>query len=213
MKKIKEYFDDEAEIHDELLIQELGLTEFYDAVEQEINKCIHKDNILVLGCGSGLEIERIKFPSIVVGVDISEKMLDVLNRKKLYEGLQLTTICASILDLDFQEEEYDIVLSCYTMHHFNEEQKLNIYKKVHKCLKNNGVFINGDLIAENKDEEEYYHQNAVKIYENEDSPFASLHVDAPFCWLHEKEVLKSSGFTEISLIKEWTKSKLYKCIK
>ena len=213
MKKMNEYFDDEAAVHDELFIQKMGMSEFYDAVEQEINKCIRKGKILVLGCGSGLEIERIKFPSIVVGVDISKKMLDVLKCKKLFERLQLTTVCASILDLDFDENEYDIVLSCYTMHHFNVEQKLAIYKKVHKCLKDNGVFINGDSMVASSDEEEFYRQNAEEIYKKENLPFASLHVDAPLCWLHEKELLRSSSFTEINLIKEWTKTKLYKCIK
>lgn len=213
MKRIKEYFDEEASLHDEFFIHKMGLGEFYDAVEQEINKCIHKDKILVLGCGSGLEIERIKFPSYVVGVDISDKMLDVLKQKKLFEGLQLATVCASILDLDFGENEYDIVLSCFTMHHFNANQKLDIYKKIHKCLKSNGVFINGDTMVANLDEEESFRQMAEEVYEKENLPFASLHIDAPLCWLHEKEILSSSSFREISLVKEWTKTKLYKCLK
>jgi len=179
MKKINEYFDAEAQLHDELFIQKMGLSEFYDAVEQAINNCTHKDKILVLGCGSGLEIERIKFSCIVVGVDISEKMLEVLNRKKLFEGIQLTTVCASILDLDFDENEYDIVLSCYTMHHFNPEQKQDIYKKIYRCLKNNGVFINGDFFAANLDEEEFHRKNAEEVYKKENLPFASLHIDSP----------------------------------
>lgn len=213
MKKMKEYFDEEAAVHDELFVQKLGLAEFYDAVEQELNKCINKGKILVLGCGSGLEIERIKFPSAVTGVDISEKMLEVLKCKKLSEGLQLTTICASFLDLGFEEDEFDIVLSCYVMHHFNERQKLDIYKKIYRSLKKNGIFINGDSMAANMDEEEYYRQNAEKIYQEENLPFASLHIDAPFCWIHEKEVLTASGFTQINLVREWTRTKLYHCIK
>ena len=211
MKKIKEYFDDEAAVHDELFINKMGLSEFYDEVEVELNKCINKYKILVLGCGSGLEIERIKFPSIVVGIDISEKMLDVLNHKELFEELHLTTVCSSFLDLEFEDNEFDIVLSCYVMHHFNVKQKHDIYQKIHHCLKKNGVFINGDTMVANMNEEQHYRQNAERIYKEENLPFASLHIDAPFCWIHEKEVLASSGFTEISLVREWTKTKLYKC--
>ena len=185
MKKINEYFDDEAAIHDELFINRMGLSEFYDAVEQELNKCIKKYKILVLGCGSGLEIERIKFPSIVVGIDISEKMLDALKRKKLFKELRLTTFCASILNHDFEENEFDNVLSCYVMHHFNATQKHDIYQKIYRCLKKDGVFINGDTMVASKAEELYYHQNAEMIYKEENLPFASLHVDAPFCWIHE----------------------------
>lgn len=213
MKTINEYFDEQAILHDELFIQKMGLSEFYDAVEHEINQCIHKDKILVLGCGSGLEIERIKHPSYVVGVDISHKMLDVLKQKKLFEGLQLTTVCASILDLDFGENEYDIVLSCYTMHHFNAEQKMELYRKIHRCLKDHGVFIHGDSMAADSDEEELLRQEAEEVYKKENMPFASLHVDAPLCWQHEKEILASCSFAEICLIKAWTKTKLYRCLK
>lgn len=46
-------------------------------------------------------------------------MLDVLKYQKLFEGLQLTTV-SSILNLDFDENEYDIVLICYSIHYFKE---------------------------------------------------------------------------------------------
>ena len=140
-------------------------------------------------------------------------MLDVLKRKKLIKELRLTTVCSSLLNFEYEENEFDIVLSCYVMHHFNAEQKLDIYQKIHRCLKKNGVFINGDSLAANMAEEQYYYQNAEKIYNEANLPFASLHVDAPFSWKHEEDVLTSSGFTEVSLVKEWTKTKLYKCIK
>ena len=48
---------------------------------------------------------------------------------------------------------------------------------------------------------------------NENMPFGSLHIDVPFCWVHEKEVLKNVGFSQIELVKEWTKTKIYECKK
>ncbi len=213
MKRIKEYFDEEAELHDELFIQKMGLNEFYDEVEKTLNICNPKANILVLGCGSGLEIERIKFPCNVVGLDISEKMLEVLSKKKLYEGVKLTTVCVSFLDMNIRENKYDIVLSCYAMHHFNGEQKQVIYNKIYSCLKDGGVFINGDFMVAGREEEERYLKEAEQIYQRENLPFASMHVDVPFCWEHEKEVVKKTGFSKVKLIKEWTNTKLYKCTK
>lgn len=187
MKNIQDYFNDEAITHDDLFIKNMGMEEFYDEVEIVLNSCNNKSSVLVLGCGSGLEIERIKFPCDVVGVDISNKMLDVLEKKKLYEGVNLSTICGSFLELDFEKDKYDIVLSCYAMHHFNLEQKQSIYNKIYKCLKTDGVFINGDTIAVNRDEEDKYIANAEKIYKKENMPFASIHIDVPFCFEHEKE--------------------------
>jgi len=213
MKKMKEFFDDEAVEHDDLFVKKMGMTEFYDEVEKVLNNCEYKDSVLVLGCGSGLEIERLKFPCNVVGVDLSDKMLEVLEKKKLYDGVNLKTVCGSFLDLDFEEEKYDIVLSCYAMHHFNSEQKQSLYSKVYRCLKKNGVFVNGDTIAVNRKEEDKYMAEAEQMYKNENMPFASLHVDVPFCFEHEKEVLKNAGFNEVELVKEWTNTKLYKCKK
>lgn len=121
-------------------------------IDEEINV-----KILVL-CGSGLEIERIKFPC-------------------------------------------------------NLEQKQNIYGKIYATLKNGGVFINGDTIAANQKEENELMSKAEQIYTNENMPFASMHVDVPFCLEHEKEVLKTVGFSNINLIKEWTNTKIYMCKK
>lgn len=213
MKRMKEYFDDEATEHDNLFIKKMGLDEFYDEIENALNKCKNKASILVLGCGSGLEIERIKFPCNVLGIDISEKMLDVLRKKKLYKDVKLNTLCGSFLDLNFENNSYDIVLSCYAMHHFNSEQKLNIYNKIYASLKNDGVFINGDTIASSKEVEKQSMEKAEKIYKDNNLPFASMHIDVPFCWEHEKEVLKKAKFFEIELIKEWQNTKIYQCKK
>ena len=213
MKKMKDFFDDEAVEHDDLFVTKMGMIEFYDEVEKVLNNCEYKNSVLVLGCGSGLEIERLKFPCNVVGVDLSDKMLEVLEKKKLYDGVKLKTVCGSFLELDFEEEKYDIVLSCYAMHHFNSEQKQSIYCKVYKCLKKGGVFVNGDTIAVNRDEEDKFMVEAEQTYQKENMPFASLHVDVPFCFEHEKEVLKNAGFNEVELVKEWTNTKLYKCKK
>lgn len=99
-----------------------------------------------------MEDERIKFPCDVIGVDISDKMLEVLRKKKLHKDVNLSTRCGSFLELNFEENNYDIVLSCYAMHHFNLEQKQNIYSKIYATQKNGGVFINGDIIATNQKE-------------------------------------------------------------
>ena len=53
MKKMKDFFNDEALEHDDLFVKKMGMTEFYDEVEKTLNSCEHKSSVLVLGCGSG----------------------------------------------------------------------------------------------------------------------------------------------------------------
>jgi 2-polyprenyl-3-methyl-5-hydroxy-6-metoxy-1,4-benzoquinol methylase len=144
MKKIEDYFNEEALKHDELFNHKMGMTKFYDEIECQIQKCYKKSNILVLGCGTGLEIERIKSSANVTAIDISKKMLNELRKKILFREVNLITVCGSILEHDFGINNYDLVISCYVMHHFNEEQKTKIYRKIFDCLKEGGVFLNGD---------------------------------------------------------------------
>jgi len=213
MKRMEDYFNEEAAKHDDLFVEKMGMVEFYDEIERLIDGCNNKNNILVLGCGTGLEIERIKCSTNVTAIDIAEKMLDELKKKPLYKDLILTTICGSLLDLDFGKHSYDLVISCYVMHHFNEEQKISIYKKIFNCLTDVGAFINGDSMEKNQEDEQMRYKEAEKIYMESNLSFGSLHIDAPFCIDHEMAVLNKVGFNDIVLEKEWTRTKLYRASK
>lgn len=213
MEKIEEHFNKEAEKHDVFFIEQLGLKEFYDEIETQLNKSIARDNILVLGCGSGLEIERIRFESNVTAIDISENMIMKLNEKVLYDGVTLKTICGSFLDIDFGKDQFDIVLSCYAMHHFDEEQKIKLYEKVLDSLKSKGAFINGDSMAENREEEINRYEKAKAIYTEHNMPFGSLHIDVHFCLDHELETLMKAGFQDVIIEREWQRTKLYRALK
>ncbi|MDF2941557.1 MAG: methyltransferase family protein [Herbinix sp.] len=213
MKTMADYFNEEAVKHDDFFVGKLGMTEFYDELEHQIDTCNNKNNILVLGCGTGLEIERIKCSTYVTAIDIAEKMLVELKKKALYKGLFLTTICGSLLDLNFGHHTYDLVLSCYVMHHFNEEQKITIYEKIFNCLTDNGVFIHGDSMEKNYEDEQLRYKEAENIYIENNLPFASLHIDIPFCIEHEISVLNKVGFNDIVIEKEWSRTKLYRATK
>jgi tRNA (cmo5U34)-methyltransferase len=44
MKKIEDYFNEEAAKHDDLFVQKMGMTEFYDEIEHQIERCYKKSN-------------------------------------------------------------------------------------------------------------------------------------------------------------------------
>lgn len=210
MESMSEHFDKEAQKHDKNFINSMGMTEFYNEIEKQLEKCPVKNNVLVLGCGTGLEIERIKFMANVVAVDISENMIKELLKKKLSDSITLHTVCGSFLDLEFDDNHYDIVLTCYAMHHFNEKQKKVIYNKICNCLSENGAFINGDTMEKTKEDEIRQLEEAERIYNEAKLPFGSLHVDIPFCYEHELEILKTAGFKNVVLEKSWERTKLYR---
>lgn len=189
------------------------MAEFYDEVERQIDLCKLKENILVLGCGTGLEIERIHSNSNVTAIDVSEEMLNKLKEKKLDENINLSIICGSYFDIEFGLNKYDLILSSFSFHHFNKEQKQFLYKKIYDSLKDSGIFINGDSMSDIIEKEERLLKEAEATYDKHHMEFGSLHIDVPFTWSSEKMVLKYAGFTEISIEKEWRITKLYKAVK
>ena len=210
MKTMKEVFDSKSAQHDSDFIARLGLVEFYDAVQNQIDQCSQKDSILVLGCGTGLEIEGIHHACRVTAVDLSPEMLEQLKAKELDSRIQLSLVCASYFDLDLGMDKYDIVLSCYSLHHFTAEQKGALYKKILACLKPDGAFINGDLVSKDVETEAQLFARAEKSYTDAGLPFGHLHIDVPLTAAHEAELCMSAGFTDFRVVRQWTRSAIMK---
>ncbi|MDF2589940.1 MAG: methyltransferase family protein [Anaerocolumna sp.] len=213
MKSMEEFFNEEATHYDNNFINVLGMSEYYDEIEKQLNQCVHKYDILVLGCGTGLEIERIKSKSNVTAIDISKSMVDELQKKDFSKEINLNTIVGSYFDVDFGIKTYDIVLSSYSFHHFNKEQKLFLYAKIYNCLKENGRFIHGDSVAATMDDELTRLKEADKIYADSKFPFGSIHIDVPLTIQSEFLILRNAGFTDIKIEKEWGRTTLYKAKK
>ena len=173
----------------------------YDQVHSEFlpTKKLLADNlpsdskrILDLGCGTGLELIEVfkRFPNIqVTGIDISDKMLEELQKRPF--STNVTTICGDFFTTDFGTE-YDAVISTSALHHFFEKEKLILYKKILQALKDGGYFINCDRIAISTEEE----QEAIYNYNHRLSEFK--HLDTPLTKENELRLLQEAGFREIS---------------
>ena len=122
IETMSDFFDNRADTYDDHMLNELDLNAFYN----EIAECIPKNRtnikLLDLGCGTGLELERIFriYPfAEVTGIDLSGKMLDILRAKYRDKTSQLKLIRQSYFDMDFGVDIYDIVLSAYSLHHYS----------------------------------------------------------------------------------------------
>ena len=207
------HFNKCASDYDRNFYEDLGMCEFYDEIEKQLDICGKPKNILVLGCGTGLEIERIKYSAIVTAIDISSGMLAELNKKELYPEVILNTICSSYFDVTFPEAHFDMVLSTYSFHHFTAQQKAKLYTRIYNCLKTSGYFVNGDIVCKDKETEIKVKKQAEELYKRKGLPFGSLHVDVPLALDTELSLLSNAGLKSISVERRWNKTALMKAVK
>lgn len=100
---------------------------------------LHNKSVLDLGRGFGWHClyAREQQASSVIGVDISEKMLQQAREKT--NDPAITYIQPPIEDIDFTSEQFDVVLSSLAFHYI--ESFAAICRKVHSFLKPGGSFI------------------------------------------------------------------------
>jgi ubiquinone/menaquinone biosynthesis C-methylase UbiE len=104
-------------------------------------------NILDLGCGTGsgtLDIAtQLEGTGKVVGLDLSKKMIEQAKKKFTgfrYDNLEFRIGSGSSLDYN---NHFDYVISTNSYHHFDDKEE--IFSKVQKSLKLNGVYIVQDI--------------------------------------------------------------------
>ncbi|WP_339803091.1 class I SAM-dependent methyltransferase [Paenibacillus sp. FSL R5-0744] len=100
---------------------------------------LHNKSVLDLGCGFGWHClyAREQQASSVVGVDISEKMLQEAREKT--DDPAISYIQMPIEDIEFASEQFDVVISSLVLHYVKSFEA--ICRKVHTYLKPGGSFI------------------------------------------------------------------------
>lgn len=212
LEEMSSFFDQRADTYDNHMLNELDLEVFYS----EIAKCIPlgRENIrgLDLGCGTGLEIERVfeVYPDVhVTGVDLSQKMLDIFKNKFIGKEKQLNLICNSYFNVEFGKESFDFVLSTYSLHHFRAELKLELYKKTFDWLKDDGVYIEGDYTVKSKEKEIFYLAEVNRIREENGYSEEFYHYDTPLSIQTQIDLFREAGFGKVTLQKEWENTSIF----
>ena len=204
LTEMRSFFNDLAPEYDKIIIDKSDADlEGKQLVASFIPE--YAKSLIDFGIGTGLELEAIfaKFPNIeVTGLDISENMLKLLRDKYIAQNINLH--CESYLDYDFGVKQYDVALSIKTLHHYDHNVKTALYKKIHACLNEGGVYIECDKMVLNQEEEDFhfaeYEQLKQKqgIYDNQ-----AYHYDTPCTLSNQKRMLLTAGFSNVKEV--WRK--------
>lgn len=191
LEEMSEFFSSRLEEYEEHM--SIWKNAYYKFAGLLPEKC---ENILDLGCGTGLELDEIwKInPKIhVTGVDLCQDMLIRLLEK--HGDKNLKAVCADYLIYDFGESKWDAVISFESFHHFMPEQKAVLYQKIYRGLKEGAAFILGDYIACCMEEEEILRNTYMEKRRKCSIPEGkNVHFDIPLTLEHELELLKGAGF-------------------
>lgn len=195
MEKMDEFFTARVEGYDEHMLNEVGgCREAYEKMAELIPD--GTENILDLGCGTGLELAGIfkRFPDVsVTGIDLSKAMLEKLSKK--YSDKNITLINADYFSTDLGRERFDTVISFQTMHHFSHEMKIGLYKKILNSLKSGGVYIECDYMAETQAEEDHWYAENARIRKEMNIPENEFyHFDTPCTAPNQIKMFKAAGF-------------------
>ena len=161
--------------------------------------------VLDLGCGTGLELGAyfLHNPDAqVTGIDLSEGMLGALRAK--FPNRRLSLIRGSYFDVPLRKGVYDAAVSVESLHHFTQQEKAGLYRKLCAALKADGYFVLTDYTAADDTEEARGFAELARLKaEQGAAPDALYHYDTPLTCAHEMEALSQGGFARVELVRRW----------
>lgn len=160
------------------------------------------EKLLDIGCGTGLELDKIfeRFPQLyVTGVDLSEQMLNKLSEK--HKNRNLSIIRANYFTYDLGEACYDVAISFETLHHYEKEKKKQVFARLCRSLKEGGVYLECDYIASSEEIERLCFEECARRRKRDGiPPDTFVHFDTPLTLEHEMQAMREAGFSKVELV-------------
>ena len=199
LERMSDFFTARLDGYEEHMLTEVG-KELYKKLAELVPD--NTEKILDLGCGTGLELDEI-FKRLlhvsVVGIDLTQAMLDKLKQKHPDKNIKL--ICGNFFDIDLGDNTYDTTISFQAMHHFSHDEKVGLYGRIHKALNPDGVYIEADyMVTEQSVEDELCTENA-RIRREMNIPLDEpYHFDTPCTVDNQIALLKQAGFSSAEAV-------------
>jgi len=122
-------------------------------------------NVLDLGCGFGWHCRYVREQeaSSVIGVDISEKMLQ--KARENTDDPLISYMKMPIEEINFTDSQFDVVISSLAFHYIKSFEE--ICKKVYKCLRTGGTFlfsVEHPIFSSRNEQDWYYDEQGNRLH-------------------------------------------------
>ena len=215
LEKMADFFENRLDGYDEHMMTNIeAADEFYPFTAKQL-PTTENCHILDLGCGTGLELEKyylLNLSARITGIDLSQGMLSTLKNK--FADKDITLICGSYFDVPFGISLFDSAVSVESLHHFTKAEKVPLYTKLRRALKDGGYFVLTDYFSLTDEEEQMHRQNLSELKAEQgisDDEF--YHYDTPLTVKHETEALLEAGFSSVEVLKNWGATYTIKAVK
>lgn len=205
LEKMGEFFDNRLDMYEDHQLNEIeSAREFYRFTA----RCLPEHDgarILDLGCGTGLELGfyfEINPRAEVTGIDLAEGMLRELKEK--FADKNITVIWGSYFDIPFEVCCYDAAVSVESLHHFTQEEKTGLYRRIAGALTEGGYYILTDYFAQSDESESAFRTELTRLKKEQginDDEF--YHFDTPLTLEHEIQALNEAGFSSVEVLGRW----------
>ncbi|QEK11422.1 class I SAM-dependent methyltransferase [Crassaminicella thermophila] len=174
-EKIANKYDNQTGIKDRVM--------YKDLIEKIKNELNGQENVLEVACGTGIiALEIAKFSKKVIGIDISEKMIQIANSKLQKEEIYNVEFkIGDGYNINFKNNSFDIVLLCNVLHVVKDPTKL--LKEAKRVLKDEGVIITSTDCYGKKDTLKAKFQYIFTIIANK------IRIIPYLSWFREKDII------------------------
>ena len=215
LEAMSDFFEARLGDYDEHMLTAIeGAAEFYPFTASLL-PAAENTSVLDLGCGTGLELAyffRLNPDAHITGIDLSRGMLDALEKK--FPGRNLRLIQGSYFDEPFGSSVFDAAVSVESLHHFTQEEKIPLYRKLYVALKDGGCFILTDFFASSDEEEKQYFRDLNVLKREQGITGGEMyHYDTPLTVPHETEALLAAGFSSVEVLGHWANTYTLKAVK
>lgn len=204
LEKMDAFFEVRLEGYEEHMLENIAQAREFYPFTASLLPTDPDATVLDLGCGTGLELRWYfaQNPTArVTAIDLSQGMLAVL--KERYSAHKVTAVWGSYFDLSFGEGVYDAALSVESLHHFTAEEKVPLYRKLHRALKRGGWFILTDYFALSDGEEAACREQLLQLKKEQGLEEGLYHFDTPLTVAHETRALLEAGFASVEVLGTW----------
>ncbi len=106
------------------------------------------EQILDFGCGTAtltIMVKQLHPEAKVAGIDVDLKVLDMAIQKVKKKKLNIFLLDYDGVQLPFQRNAFDKVISCLVFHHLNTVEKQEILAELFRIMRSNGELIIADF--------------------------------------------------------------------